>query len=101
MVDIYLYYQELPGKVNEAVVECPDGSYSGYVDPRQTRAEIRQSIIHILQHIYDLDFEKHDVQEIEAQAHERSDAQGKKFSISNHFIMHPNNSICFDAFEKP
>ena len=97
MVDIYLYYQELPDNINEMVVECPDGSYTGYVDPRQTRAEIRQSIIHILQHIYDLDFEKYDVQEIEATAHERSNAHEKSFSITNNFIMHPDNSICFDT----
>lgn len=68
--DIYVHYYPLPGKLNEAVTIC-DGGYNVTIDPRQSHDGIVRSYRHALRHINKTDFDKHDVQQIEAEAHRK------------------------------
>lgn len=55
--------------VSEAVVLNDDGSYTIFVSSRLSTERQRQVIEHALGHIARGDFRKHDVQQIEAEAH--------------------------------
>ena len=68
MVNIYTYVVQLPVGVNEAVLSCADG-YTVYIDDSLTDAERVEAYNHAIRHIYDQDFEKMDVQEIETNTH--------------------------------
>ena len=67
-MDVYVYLVELPDGINEAVTPCL-GGFTVYVDSRLTYEERLRAYQHAMQHILNNDFEKHDVQEIEAAAH--------------------------------
>lgn len=69
MDDVFVYYQELPDGINEAVMQSNSG-YTVYIDPRQSQDGIVSSYQHALKHIYGVDFSLFDVQEIEGKAHE-------------------------------
>ena len=56
-------------KVRENVVENADGSYTIFIDARLSTDQQREKFEHGLKHIEDGDFEKADVQLIEAAAH--------------------------------
>ena len=66
--DVFVHFAEIPGTVNEAVCPCT-GGYNVTIDPRQSDAGIRRSYNHAIKHIKELDFERDDVQQIEANAH--------------------------------
>lgn len=68
MDNIYTYVVPLPAGVNEAVLSCADG-YTVYIDDSLTEAERVEAYNHAVRHIYDQDFEKMDVQEIETNTH--------------------------------
>lgn len=68
--DVFVYYVQLPGKINETVSACT-GGYTVLIDPRQSNDGIRRSYLHALKHINNHDFERNNVQEIEAIAHGR------------------------------
>lgn len=68
MDDIFVYLTDLPDGIREMVTPCLDG-YTVYIDARQSREECQKAYMHALQHIRNHDFEKDDVQEIEAKAH--------------------------------
>lgn len=68
--DIYVHFHPLPGEITEAVCPC-NGGYNVTIDPRQSRDGLIRSYNHALQHIEDNDFEKEDVQAIEASAHRK------------------------------
>lgn len=70
MDDIFVYFVQLPGRINETVTHDLDG-YTIVIDPRQSYDGIKRSYHHAMHHILSQDFEKYDVQEIEAEAHER------------------------------
>lgn len=55
--------------VSEAVVLNDDGSYTIFVSSRLSTERQRQVIEHALGHIAHGDFRKHDVQQIESEAH--------------------------------
>ena len=69
--DIYIHFAQLPGAVYEAVSPC-NGGYNITIDPRQSDAGIYRSYYHALEHIENNDFEKEDVQQIEAVAHTKT-----------------------------
>lgn len=55
--------------VNEAVTENEDGSYTIFVNSNLCESKRLHAIHHAIKHIKGCDFEKLDVQEIEAKAH--------------------------------
>jgi len=67
--DIFVYTVRLPEKVHEMVCEC-NGGYTIYIDSALSHEEQVECYYHALKHIYNNDFERHDVQEIELRAHE-------------------------------
>lgn len=56
-------------KTNEAVTENEDGSYTIFVNSNLCESKRIGAIHHAIKHIRGRDFEKTDVQEIEANAH--------------------------------
>ena len=68
MDDIYVYFVELPPKINEIVMPCC-GGYTIYIDSRLTWEKKKEMYDHALSHIKNMDFEKVDVQAIEHDAH--------------------------------
>ena len=67
---IFVHYNKLPGKINEAVTPC-NGGYDVQIDPRQSNDGILRSFHHAMRHIKNMDFEKDNVQEIEYEAHRK------------------------------
>ena len=68
MDDIYTYLIDLPPKVDETVTPCLDG-YTIYINRNLSPDRQIRAYVHALKHITHNDFEKADVQEIEANAH--------------------------------
>lgn len=66
---IYTYFVKLPDGVYEAVLSCADG-YTIYIDETLDSEQKKNAFIHAMKHIANNDFEKDDVQAIEADAHE-------------------------------
>ena len=69
MNDVFLYYADLPPGIHEMVCPCPDG-YTIYLSTADNVETQRMSYAHALSHIQGNDFEKENVQEIEASAHQ-------------------------------
>ena len=57
--------------VKGAVTPNDDGTYSIFINANQSDEGIMRTYYHELSHILNNDFEKHDVQQIEAEAHGR------------------------------
>ena len=66
---VFVYHVPLPDGVSEVVLPCPDG-HTVYIDDRLGYEARIEAYRHALRHIKNRDFEKCDVQEIEAEAHE-------------------------------
>lgn len=78
---IYTYYVPLPEGVNEAVMSCIDG-YTIYIDETLDEEQKKKAFVHAMSHIANNDFDKDDVQDIEAEAHEvMNHAESKENSI--------------------
>lgn len=71
MDDVYVYLAHLPPGINEFITECPDGGYTVYIEESLAHEEMQRSYIHALEHIKRYDFQKHDVQVIECEAHRK------------------------------
>lgn len=69
MIDYQVFLMQLPGKVNEAVTPNEDGSYTVFIDETLSPEYRKKAFIHAMKHIKSNDFEKYDVQSIEAEAH--------------------------------
>ena len=70
MIDCQTFLMPLPGKTNEAVVANEDGSYTIFIEEALSPEHQKKAFLHALRHLTDHDFEKADVQDIEADAHE-------------------------------
>lgn len=68
MTDVYIYSVNLPPQVSEVVTPTGDG-YTVYVNARHTIEAQRQALEHARRHILSADFEREDVQKIEAEGH--------------------------------
>lgn len=68
MEDVFVYLVDLPAGVRELVTPCLDG-WTIYIDEKLSDEEKRAAYSHALFHIANGDFEKTDVQRIEAAAH--------------------------------
>lgn len=56
-------------RVNEAVTENEDGSFTIFINENLCESKRLEAIYHAFLHITQQDFEKSDIQEIEASAH--------------------------------
>lgn len=65
---IFVYEIKLPDGIHEYVTPCADG-YTVYLNRNLTREMQEKAFVHALLHIKNRDFEKPDVQAIEAEAH--------------------------------
>lgn len=75
--DVYVYLiDRLPPKTHEMVCPNPDGTYTVLIDAKLSYSMQMESFNHAMKHIQNGDFEKCDVQEIEANAH---GIEGKDF----------------------
>ena len=68
--DVFVYFNPLPDGVNEMIAPC-DGGYTVLIDPRQSHDGVERSYRHALKHINNDDFEREEVQQIEADAHKK------------------------------
>lgn len=71
MDDIFLYFVKLPEGIEEVVMPCIDG-YTVYIDPTLSYHQQLEAYNHALRHIKNHDWEKHDVQKIEHEAHKKT-----------------------------
>lgn len=69
--EIFVHYIDHLGN-NEDVTKNEDGSYSVFPDPALSYEMQHEKYEHALRHIKNHDFEKENVQEIEAQAHKKA-----------------------------
>lgn len=68
MDDIYVYTVDLPRHIDEMVTPC-FGGYTVYLSSRLDEAQRLKAYKHALRHIENNDFDRTDVQQIEAEAH--------------------------------
>ena len=68
MDEIFVYYVSLPDGINEMITPCLEG-YTIYIDEKLDDFSKMKSYLHAIDHIRNLDYEKEDVQSIEADAH--------------------------------
>ena len=68
MAEVYVYIVDLPDRVDEMVTPCIDG-YTVYLNARLTYAGRVRAYHHAMRHIDRNDFEKEDIQKVEAEAH--------------------------------
>lgn len=66
--DIHVYMVKMPDNVREAITPSFCG-YTVYINQNLSYEQRQKAFAHALKHIKNNDFEKHDVQSIEAQAH--------------------------------
>lgn len=69
MDDVFVYLTDLPDGIREMVVPCGDGNYTVYLSAKLDNIHRQRAYEHALKHIRDNDFQKTDVQQIEAAAH--------------------------------
>lgn len=69
MDSVFIYLVDLPVDITEMVCPCLDG-YTVYLNSRLSQAAQEKSFRHAMWHIEHNDFEKIDIQKIEAAAHE-------------------------------
>ena len=69
MDEVYVYFIDLPNKINEVVTPCFDG-YTIYINDKLDEIGRQKAYDHAMFHIINDDFNKEDVQEIEWRAHQ-------------------------------
>lgn len=70
MIDVFIYAVDLPRGVHEMVTPCTcEDGYTIYVDIKDDKQSRLNHLLHAVRHISHGDFEKNDVQQIEAEAH--------------------------------
>ena len=75
MEDVNVVYLNMEYGVHEQVTLNADGSYTIFLNARDSSFMNQYSLHHALQHINNHDFEKSDVQQIEAEAHRREECK--------------------------
>ena len=71
MYDIQIRILDFPTtKVTETVTQNADGSYTIFLNSRMTQERQLESYLHAMRHITNNDFEKHNVEQIEVEAHQ-------------------------------
>lgn len=59
----------LPGKVKEAVTPNEDGGYTIFIEETLSPPHRKKAFLHAIRHIYENDFEKYNVNDIEYKVH--------------------------------
>jgi len=67
-MEVYVYLTDLPEGIHEAVTPCL-GGFTVYIDNRLTYEDRIKAYKHAMYHILNDDFDRDDVQQIEAEAH--------------------------------
>ena len=70
MDDIYVYIVDMPTTAAEMIMPCP-GGYTIYLNAKLSYQERLKAYLHALGHVERNDWEKEDVQLIEAEAHDK------------------------------
>ena len=68
---INVVYLNMEYGIHEQITQNHDGSYTVFLNARDSTEMNRMSFVHALCHIHNNDFEKYDVQEIEYEAHKK------------------------------
>ncbi len=71
MYDFNVVLIDLDPMVGEGIYQNSDDSYTIFLNSRWTDEEQKRCLLHAFDHVRHHDFEKYDVQEIEAEAHLR------------------------------
>lgn len=69
--DINVVFLDMAIGIEEQVTQNADGSYTVFLNSRYTHERHMDCLLHAFGHIQNMDFEKEDVQAIEAEAHRR------------------------------
>lgn len=69
MVNAFVYLVDLPSKVKGFTVPDVNDDYTVYINKHLCYEQMLKTYWHELNHIFNGDFEKHDVQEIELFEH--------------------------------
>lgn len=70
MIDCNVVFIKFPSpKIHEAVTENEDGSITVFLDKNATIESQRKRFLHVMRHLEGNDFQKDDVQKIEAETH--------------------------------
>lgn len=69
-LDVNIVFKDFPNYGKEMVIPNEDGSYTIFINSRLNREQQVKSYYHAMKHITGEDFDKENVQEIEALAHE-------------------------------
>lgn len=72
MNNINVVYLNMEYGIHEQVTQNHDGSYTIFLNSRDSYEMNRFSYLHAMYHITNGDFEKYDVQEIETEAHKKT-----------------------------
>ncbi len=70
MDNVYTYLVDLPDGIDEAVLPCLEG-YTIYLDNSLSPSGLERAYYHALEHIANNDFDKTNVNKIEAEADRR------------------------------
>ena len=68
--NIYLYFVPLPVGIHEMITPCFDG-YTIYLNSVDTYEQHKKSFFHAIKHIFSDDFDHSNIQDIEANAHNK------------------------------
>ena len=71
MYDFSVVLMDLDTMIGEGIYQNSDDSYTIFLNSRWTSEEQKRCLLHAFDHVRHHDFEKFDVQEIEAEAHTR------------------------------
>lgn len=69
-LDVNIVFKDFPNYGKKMVIPNEDGSYTIFINSRLNHEQQVKSYYHAMKHIVGEDFEKNNVQEIEALAHE-------------------------------
>ena len=80
MIEVFVKIIDMNTGIREQVVKNHDGSFTVFINARYATEAQKAAYIHAIGHIENDDFEKDDVQQIEAEAHRRNPICGRRRS---------------------
>ena len=72
MFEVFVKIMDMDTGIAEQVVKNHDGSYTVFINARYATEAQKAAYLHAIGHIENNDFDKEDVQSIEAEAHRRN-----------------------------
>lgn len=84
MIDYQIQFMNFPSaRIKETVSENPDGSYTIFIEASLSREEQQNAFSHAMRHILGDDFEKSDINTIEAAAHNLANSKNDMANCMN------------------